>query len=648
VSPVDLPGTDGGRKFCGPMHTKLLLVLLLLLAAVPGAHAAAKPGPKARPSVQPAGGVLSREGYTRLAQAIVEEYLSGIDEWSRPKVVAAFSLREPEAQPERLASAAAALAAFGRSEGVLLAARAAAVRPDDVVIANTLGAALSRADRNDQALPVLLYARSLAPTSAPVLTNLAAVYADGGDEAQAELLLKMATTAEPKACGAWNALSVLYLNQGKVRDALEAYLHTADCSMLGVRVKLPPSDDPPPRPVPHSSQPTVTRLTHDRTGRPLFRRFPSWTRWEDMAASARSLEAWRAEEARFQLAVDPRAMAQAAVQEFQARAARPEVVFLDPYEAAEIAVGLNVRYYEARLKRISATYREAQKAADDGMKQALDGPQKTFGARVKEAGADGKALRAAHREYCAAAREATARGFATWREAARSDYEQRVEVYTELLGITQPWVESVPNSSMRNLLELMRLGPIWASLMPQLHEYDLRSLLYAMAESVAFGQCDRERGTEPDELQEREGALDKPGFKCPLPANWGVGVPIFESEHTGTSVELTVTDCAAFELEVKQQAATGVPLGVTSSAKYNMRKKDVTLSGGVYAETPKITPGVDTKASWKSSIEVTIHKGEVVDVSWVTGPEVEAGKGAVVKWEDKIQFTLWNRPAPKM
>jgi tetratricopeptide (TPR) repeat protein len=626
---------------------RLSVLLLIVNAAAGAAFAAGAPVEKSPPPSQQQPGVLSRDAYVRLARAIVDEYLAGVDEWTRPNVAAAFAPSGPDAPPEKLASGAAALAAFGRSEGVLLAARAAAYKPDDAAIASTLGAALSRAGRNDQAIPVLLYARSLAPTLALVLTNLAAAYADTGDEAQAERLLLQATNADPKSCGAWKALSVLYLNQRKVKEAVEAYLHTAPCSGFSVRERQTiegPYDTPPPAPVLHWSQPEITRLTSNKAGRPLFRPFPAWTRWEDMVASATSLEAWdKNVTARFQVDADAEAMAKAAMQEYQARATRPKAYYLDPFDAADMAVQLDVKYYNGRLKKISSTYLAAQKAADDEMKRAIDGPRKTFEAKMKAAGADLQAVRAAHQEFCKPAREVVARGFVAWRDAARASYEQRVEVYTELLGVTQPWVESVADPNKQKMLELRRLGAIWASLSPQFFEYPLRGLLYAMTATSAVGPCAPDQGTEPEELKAEEGELDKPRFKCPVPEGWSEGIRLFESEKTGTSVELTVSDCTAFELEVKQ----GKFLGVTGSGKYNMRNKNVTLAGGVYAETTSLTPGVETKLTWKSTMEVTFKEGQLVDVSFVTGPEVAVGGVAFAKWEDKMTFTLWNSPAEK-
>jgi tetratricopeptide (TPR) repeat protein len=162
----------------------------------------------------------TKEAYVALAKKLVVESKPRLGPAAREPIER--ELAELDALPDGAEEAQRRMAGFvlmGFTDAaVLYAAYSAQRAPEDVSAANNLGATLRLAG-SDEALPVLLYARALAPEDPEVLVNLGNVAVDLRDEPRAASFFKAALARAPQSGDALQGLGACALMRGDLREA---------------------------------------------------------------------------------------------------------------------------------------------------------------------------------------------------------------------------------------------------------------------------------------------------------------------------------------------------------------------------------------------------------------------------------------------
>ncbi|MDX2223291.1 MAG: tetratricopeptide repeat protein [Rhodospirillaceae bacterium] len=114
-----------------------------------------------------------------------------------------------------------ALAALGRFSDAAASFRAAVARQHDppITLLSNLALCLMRAQRPDEAIPVLRQVLALAPDTVDAMTNLGGVLGLKGETAEADSLLTRAVQRAPANAAALNNLAMVREKQGRPHDA---------------------------------------------------------------------------------------------------------------------------------------------------------------------------------------------------------------------------------------------------------------------------------------------------------------------------------------------------------------------------------------------------------------------------------------------
>jgi tetratricopeptide (TPR) repeat protein len=103
----------------------------------------------------------------------------------------------------------------------------AALRPNDTLAANNVGGILRMLDSIPSSFKVLLYAKSLDPSSPMILTHLGNSTLELGDERTAEVFFTRALKIDPRFGQAHNGLALVWLKRGALGRAYEEMLTAA-------------------------------------------------------------------------------------------------------------------------------------------------------------------------------------------------------------------------------------------------------------------------------------------------------------------------------------------------------------------------------------------------------------------------------------
>lgn len=162
------------------------------------------------------------------ATALADRWLADVDDaiarrdWPRASRLASRALEFGFEHPRFLQLRAAEREQAGRLvEARADLERALALAPDDVGIANALGACLTRLGEGRAATAVLSRAAELAPHVGPTWASLGAARLAAGDAAGGEDAFRKAVEIEPAMPEVWGRLAVIASNRGDAQAARE-------------------------------------------------------------------------------------------------------------------------------------------------------------------------------------------------------------------------------------------------------------------------------------------------------------------------------------------------------------------------------------------------------------------------------------------
>lgn len=650
------------------MRSRFALALAVVVALPFAMVDAGKPPPPPASIKTP-----SRDEYVAIAERTIARFLVG----QKPAVLSAATAALAPDQVKPLAlqwsSKGAVLVASARPEGLLLAAAAARAKPDDPIIANTFGIALSRSNQKQAALEILLRARELAPHSPLVLTNLGVVYFVLGDRGLARMRLGDATRLDRAFCPAWNAMSILELAEGHLYPAVAAYLQSMPCSTIKMRKSqlqhppAPPKDPPPPSKVEDTTEDMDGGGADDAgtsagkrpadASLPKFRAFPDWPSVEAMAASTSYLDAWQKEtEALLQRAQDDLSrfartgMASVARQREALRAKGLSVPEDDTFDI-KFAVDQNGRYYDRQFNQLD---QECKDRRDAALNKMSTGVTESLARMERALSVDPERNVQAQNTHCREARNVVGVGFAKWRNEEKACYERRNELLIEYVQTTRRWISRVAADDQRAFLDAIVANEVWAKATVPPRVYGYAALGFSVQLLTPLGRCGK--GDLPHVPQPAAGksAAAEPTKKaCPFPPHTKLqaGADIGDKYEVSVAVE----GCEAAEIEARAQLVPGI--SVAGTIEHETSGSTTLLIGGIVAAKPVLRgAGAEggPEIGWRTDLGVTFDaNGHLEKIIFRTGPEASAGgglghgPGVRLKSGDSMTFTiLENAPEP--
>ncbi|MBL8917895.1 MAG: hypothetical protein JNJ54_03470 [Myxococcaceae bacterium] len=639
----------------------LAVVVLVAFASLAGPKPPAEPPAFVKPPTQ--------EQYVAIAQKAFDDAFTSKDDLkkateavaSRPKTVKDILGR---------ASMGAVEVAFGKPEGVANLALAAMDAPDNAIVATTFGVALAHAKKKDAALKVQLYANQLAPRTPQILTNLGSVYADLGENSLAKMRLLEATTFDRDHCPAWNALAIVYANEGDARRGVQAYLHALPCSTIKQRrgqLREESRKEPPKS----TEAPSGTGADGagaggdqggggGKAGAELeIREFPNWSSVEVFMGAKDSFDRWKNELAalRDQATKDMNPQAPVAANQRRQRLQQehPGAVVMNPNE--EAGWGLDdLRYrYGKQLDELSKAHNKETSVIDQRLSDQLAQSTKSFEQIPLEglqnlSAAPLEAARQRHNVHCRGAKQLVGTAFVQWRDSEKRYYDRVVELLREYWKLSGELLGLYNDDGERTFMQGSVELTIWGRLGTFPMTYPTRALMYRMHLVSPLGPCDKDVPPPQPPAAAKEARPPKMKPTCPVPK--GVSVDAEVSSSVGCSV--AIEGCESVGAECKAPVAG--PFGVVGGASYSYENKELTLSGGSYVEfsPPQVGPA-SASVGFRSVIDITTRGGQVQRVSWTVGPTKSIGVSAggvgastnppLKQFDDKsTSFTLYAVP----
>lgn len=633
--------------------------------------AAPKPPAEHPASVKPP----TQEQYLAIAQKAFDDAFTSKDELkkateavaARPKTVKAILGRS---------SMGAVQVAFGEPEGVANLALAAMDAPDNAIIATTFGVALSHAKKKEPALKVQLYANQLAPRTPQILTNLGSLYADLGENGLAKMRLIEATTFDRNFCPGWNALAMVYANEGDARRGVEAYLHALPCSTIKQRRgqlreesrKEPPkADQGKSDGASGGEQAGAGESGGAGPGAEdlKIREFPNWSSVEVFMNAKDSFDRWKKELANLRdqatKDMDPKAPLAAYRKRERLQQEHPGSVVMNPND--EAGWGLDdLKYrYGKQLDQLTDEHVKEAAALDRRLSEQVTQSTKGFEQIRLEplqdlSAAPLEAARQRHNSHCRAVKQLVGASFVQWRDSEKRYYDRVVRLLREYWKLSGELISLYNDDGERAFMQASVELTIWSRLGTFPMTYPPRALMYAMHLVSPVGPCDKDVPPPQPPAPAKEERPPKWKPTCPIPKGTSVSVDSEVIDTPGREVTCSVSmeGCESIGGECKGRVMG--PFGVVGGASCSYEDKELTLSGGSYVEFPSPPAGpASASVGFKSVIDITTRGGQVQRVSWTVGPTkslgaMQGGVGvsanpALKQYDDKpVSFTLYAVP----
>ncbi len=569
--------------------------------------------------------VPTAEQYKALAEKIAAGYYALETPAARQQLDTVWhQLNQDENGLASAASVSAAMSLFGCSNAaVVVAARTVLNNPQDTLAANNLGAALHDLDAYREAAQVLLYARKLSPESPLILTNLASLAIDTGDEQTAETLLKEAAWHDPTYCGAWNMLAALYMKQKKFIESTNAILKTGHCGYPRVTQKEKEviiDRDNPPRPpwvtggdintgstpaggnsgntVP-SGIPWIPDIPLPATAAAFLQSTQQLKKWTDYMKKTdqEATEVVLSSSSKEAIAQ----LTQKLTAQAQRKKSNTQYWIADNDNHFQWLLDRTDLNYQAQQKKLWKVYQVKADQIDKHLSDALTRISEDEKAIQSRLAGNPPALQAALAPFCLQRRDVIERGYGQWRKEFAATYSQASKLLEDYYKDSDPIVSKLQDEQRRKVAEAMRVKMIYLTLYPTAYgSIAIRPMLYTFGGVTVGARLDCSPPPPPPPSYTINVApVPKANGKCPLDPPLKINVEV-------VSIKI---DCSSLELE-------GGGKGLVGGYKFNYMERQHTFFFGVGGKLDVRKLGLGAEMSAKAGLYVTIdhRKGEVIDL----------------------------------
>jgi|GEM_PF-2471433 hypothetical protein len=576
--------------------------------------------------------VISQEELKNIADRIFNRYYKSIyDAEEKALIEKQLMLLENNRDnlletAQGLSSSGVFMAGAGISKNVSMAvtSKAASLFPRDTLIVNNFGAMLRLSDSVEISLPVLLYAGKLYPGAPVILTNLGNTLFELYDDRSAEVLYKRALQINPDYTLANQGLVSVYLKRKDLEKAVAQLFSAARgvyCpSMKEVQDNIKHRDKYrlPDMPEEPGNEPTPEQSRSQSPDRLLLPDFADWSEIGAILADQsidkirKKLAKIAREDVRLKNALEVSNMSKEEREKWYEVEMQPGRIL---YKKGDFAVGLMEKYFEDRLNKTYRTYFVTDSIYNANYEKALEQILANSKKMEQEIGSDPIKWRAWVTEQCKAATNLTAKYFADWRGIARTRHQEYNDLLSTYWVYCEQYLNTTYNTDDFDELNSRRKIFVAGKLSEMYNEYSMRKMAFGLINISAFasgsGDCPEMPPPPPPSAEEEDVEIpDKDRPDCPFknkPGKVGLGV---------CSITL---DCESAGLECGQ--------GIIGGAKWNYKKKELTLFGGVGVRGDFGVPGANVSAGAKAGFEVSFNKNnQITDI----GFKAEAGASTTI------------------
>jgi hypothetical protein len=514
---------------------------------------------------------------------------------------------------------------------VVFSARAVMECPEDTLIVNNFGAVLRMLDSVRASLPVLLYAKSLYPDAPVILTNLGNSLFELYDDKKAEYFYKKALRINPDFALARHGLVDVYLKQRDLQNAIEELfkgalgIYSQSLSNVEKKLKNNPSYRPPDLPEfhqPENNSPDNQAPASPNPDVPVDElKIPQFPDWSDIAAliydnslekNVTKLKEISSGDCLSQLPLTKMSPEQM-VKWANDQNSPGRIV----YKGNSFAMDLMQQYFYDEIEKIDKNYKLADEINEANFKKAID-QIAADEASTAPSSADIRAYQAFLIKHCQAFTAITSNYFARWKDAARIQHK----AYDDLLSTYWVYCEQYLNRTYdlnefetlncrrkmfvsTQLLKLYIVYSGYRSILPLINEASF---------ATTTGECPKmpPPPPPPETEDDQVDIPDKTAPPCP-----------FENKKLkiGLGVCNAGIDCENVEGECGE--------GLIAGAKWNYKKKELTVFGGAGLEGSFGVEGVASAgAEAKSVLELTFNKdSQLIDSGYRTEVGAKASLG---------------------
>jgi len=537
-----------------------------------------------------------------------------------------------------LSSTAVFYMGTGQSKNIpaIFSAKAVTIFPDDTLIVNNFGAVLRMLDSVKTSVPVFLFANSLCPDAPVILTNLGNSLFELYDDKSAESLYKKSLVINPDYALARHGLVNVYLKQKDIRRAMEELfkgvtgIYSESLADVKKNVKTNKKISPPAPPSIEESEQGSEQNQDQGSPNPdvpvdnlVLPDFPGWSEIgallhdKSIEKISKKLAGIKPTNNALKAAMELLNMTPEQKQRWYENETRPGRVLL---KGNSVAIEMMEDYFDYQLNDADRNYIRSDSINGVWFAEQVEQVTANDESKIKQIGADPAAYQAFLVERCNVLTSINDKSFVDWREAASVRHKTYEDILITYWVMCEQYLNRTYDINAFEELNSKRKSYVASKFGLIYTDYSFRKLQFGISNMASFasatGKCPQAPPPQapPEEEEDDVNIPDKNAVPCPfkeMKLKIGLGV---------CSVGI---DCESIEGECGE--------GLIAGAKWNYKKKELTLFGGAGLKADFGIKGIDgssASASAKAGFGLTFNnKGQAIDASYKTEIGVSATMG---------------------
>jgi len=588
---------------------------------------------------------ITSDEVVRIAERFVQRYLKEISYDIREKsfVEQEFGKLDVDgADRYKIAQGLSSTAVFftgtGQSKNIpaLFSAKAVTMFPDDTLIVNNFGAVLRMLDSVKTSVPVFLYAKTLCPDAPVILTNLGNSLFELYDDKSAESLYKKSLEINPDYALARHGLVNVYLKQKDIRRAMEELfkgitgIYSESLADVKKNVKTNKKISPPAPP--SIEEPAQGSEENQGPGSPnpnvpvdnlVLPGFPDWSEIgallhdKSIEKISKKLAGIKPTDNALKTAMELLKMTPEQKQQWYENETRPGRVLL---KGNQVAMEMMEEYFDYQLNEADRKYIRSDSINGVWFAEQIEQVTANDESKIKQLGADPAAYQAFLVERCNNLTRINDKSFVDWKEAASERHETYEDILMTYWVLCEQYLNRTYDINAFEELNTGRKSYVAFKFGLLYTDYSFRKLQFGISNIASFasatGKCPQ-APPPPEPPEEEEDDVD-------IPDKNAVPCPFKEMKlKIGLGVCSVGIDCESIEGECGE--------GLIAGAKWNYKKKEMTLFGGAGLKADFGIKGIDgssASASAKAGFELTFNnKGQAIDAGYKTEVGASATMG---------------------
>ena len=538
-----------------------------------------------------------------------------------------------------LSSTAVFFTGTGQSKNIpaIFSAKAVTLFPDDTLIVNNFGAVLRMLDSVKTSVPVLIFAKSLYPNAPVILTNLGNSLFELYDDKSAESFYKQSLKINPDYALARHGLVNVYLKQKDIRRAMEELfkgvtgMYSESLADIKKNVKQDKKNSPPAPPEIEdvrqgseenrdqgSPNPNVPVDNLDLPDFPDWSEIGALVHDKSIEKISKKLAGIKPADNALKAAMELMKMTPEQKQHWYENENRPGRVLL---KGNKLAMEMMEEYFSYQLNAADRNYIRSDSINGVWFAEQIEQVTANDESKVKQLGADPAAYQAFLIERCNILTRINDKSFVDWKGAASERHKTYEDILLTYWVLCEQYLNRTYDINAFEELNSQRKSYVASKFGLIYTDYSFRKLQFGISNIASFasteGNCPQAPPPPepPEEEDDDVNIPDKDAIPCPFKEM---------KLKIGLGVCSAGIDCESIEAECGE--------GLIAGAKWNYKKKELTLFGGAGLKADFGIKGIDgssASASAKAGFELTFNnKSQVIDAGYKTeiGASATMGK----------------------